>query len=62
MAQTDAQRRAALRYRRASTRTLSVTLYPSDSDIIEWLDTQPRKAEAVRSAIRERIARERGDA
>ena len=30
MAQTEAQRRAALKYRKSKTRTISVTLYPAD--------------------------------
>lgn len=53
--QTDAQRRAALKYRREKTRTFTLTLYPKDSDIAEWLDAQPKKAEAVKAAIRAQI-------
>lgn len=53
--QTDAQRRAALKYRKEKTRTFTLTLYPSDSDIIEWLDKQTQKAKAVKDAIRKEI-------
>lgn len=53
--QTEAQRRAALKYRKEKTRTLSVTLYPADKDIADWLDRQPEKAKAVKRAIREHI-------
>ena len=56
MSQTEAQRRAAIKYRKSKTRTFTLTLYPSDSDIIEWLDEQESKAGAVRTAIREFIA------
>lgn len=52
MAQTDAQRKAALKYRKAKTKTFTLTLYPSDADIIEWLDAQSQKARAVKAAIR----------
>ena len=55
MAQTEAQRRAALRYRREKTRTFTLTLYPSDQDISEWLDRQDAKAKSVKTAIREYI-------
>lgn len=55
MAQTDAQRRAALKYRKEKTRTFTLTLYPSDSDIIEWLDKQEQKAKAIKAAIRKEI-------
>ena len=50
--QTEAQRRAALKYRKEHTRTFTLTLYPSDRDIINWLDAQPSKAKAVKDAIR----------
>lgn len=52
MAQTDAQRKAALKYRKEKTKTFTLTLYPSDADIIEWLDAQTQKARAVKAAIR----------
>ena len=60
MTQTDAQRRAVLKYRKEKTRTFTLTLYPSDSDIVEWLDLQESKANAVRMAIREYIANHEG--
>lgn len=53
--QTDAQRRAALKYRKKNTRTFTLTLYPKDADIAEWLDAQPKKAEAVKAAIRAQL-------
>lgn len=53
MAQTDAQRKAALKYRKEKTKTFTLTLYPSDADIIEWLDAQTQKARAVKAAIRQ---------
>lgn len=53
--QTEAQRRAALKYRKEKTRSFTLTLYPSDSDIIEWLDRQQHKAKAIKEAIRNEI-------
>lgn len=55
MAQTDAQRRATLKYRKEKTKTFTLTLYPSDADIIAWLDAQQHKAKAVKDAIRNEI-------
>ena len=53
--QTEAQRRAALKYRKEKTHSFTLTLYPSDSDIIEWLDGQQHKAKAIKEAIRNEI-------
>lgn len=50
--QTEAQRKAALKYRKDKTRTFTLTLYPGDADIVAWLDGQPKKASAVKAAIR----------
>lgn len=50
--QTEAQRKAALKYRKERTRTFTLTLYPGDADIIAWLNEQPKKASAVKAAIR----------
>ena len=56
MVQSESQRRAALKYRKEKTRTFTLTLYPSDSDIVAWLDSKTGKAAAVKQAIREYIA------
>ena len=50
--QTEAQRKAALKYRKEKTRSFTLTLYPSDADIIEWLDQQDSKSKAIKEAIR----------
>ena len=52
MAQTPAQRTAALKYRKASTKTFLLTFYPKDMDIYEHLQSQPNKAEYLRELIR----------
>lgn len=57
MTQTKAQRKAALKYRKDKVRTFTLSLYPSDADIIQWLDSQPEKSKAVRAAIRAYINR-----
>jgi len=57
MAQTEAQRRAALKYTKKSVKQLNISLFPSDQDIIDHLETIPKKAEYIRRLIREDIGR-----
>lgn len=57
MAQTEAQRRAALKYAKKSVKQLNIALYPADQDIIDHLEGIPKKAEYIRRLIREDIER-----
>lgn len=57
MKETEAQRRAALKYRKAHTKMLSITLYPGDQDIIDWIAGIDGKAAYLRKLIRDDIAR-----
>lgn len=52
MAQTDAQKRAALAYKKKSVKQLNISLFPDDADLIEWLDGMPNKAAYIRGLIR----------
>lgn len=57
--ETPANRRAALNYRKRNVKQLSISLYPKDADIIEWLDNLQGegKAEYIRRLIRDDMAR-----
>ncbi len=57
MAQTEAQRRASLKYTKKSVKQLNIALYPTDQDIIDHLEKIPKKAEYIRRLIREDIER-----
>lgn len=52
MAETDAQKRAAARYRREKTHSFSMRFFPADADVWEHLSKQPRKAEYIKMLIR----------
>ena len=56
---TDAQRRATAKYKREKTKTKPVTFYPSDADILAWLESQPNQAGYVKSIIRADMERAR---
>ena len=53
MAQTDAQRRAALKYRKERTKTVSVCFYPADMELYEHVQKQPKKAAYIKRLIAE---------
>lgn len=57
MTQTKAQRKASLAYKKRNTKTLSITLFPADADIIEWLDGIDGKAAYIRKLIRDDMKR-----
>lgn len=52
MVQTEAQRAAALKYRKGSTKTFALTFFPAHRDLYEHLQAQPNKAEYLRELIR----------
>lgn len=52
MAETDAQRKANLKYKKESTKTISVTFFPKDMDLYNHAKAQPNKAEYIRELIR----------
>lgn len=56
MASTEAQKRAAAKWTKAN--TVSVTLRmnkETEADIIEWLEAQPNKSAALKELIRKQI-------
>lgn len=58
--ESKAQRKATAAYRKKNVKQLTVSLYPADADIIEWLETMSEKegkAAYIRRIVREDIAR-----
>lgn len=53
MAESEAQRRATLKYRREKTKQLAMRFYPDDMELWEHLEKQPSKAAYVKRLIRE---------
>lgn len=59
MTQTDAQKRAAQKYRAERVRQFALPFYPKDADLWDHLQRQPQKAEYLRGLIREDLERDR---
>lgn len=49
---TEAQKKATKRYRKQSTHSFSMTFFPKDEALWQWLQNQKSKAEYVRELIR----------
>ncbi|AJC11713.1 hypothetical protein JI75_02525 [Berryella intestinalis] len=58
MAVSEAQKRAAAKYAREKTKTITLRLYPGDADILEHLGTQENKQGYLKRLIREDMERE----
>lgn len=54
--ESEAHRKASLRYRKANTHQLNVTFYPKDEPLWEWLKDKP-KAQTVKDLIRREMER-----
>ena len=52
MATSESQKRAPARYQKANTKMRSVRFYPSERDILAWLDAQPNKQGYIKDLIR----------
>lgn len=52
MSVSDAQKRANERYRKQSVKQATVRFYPAESDLWDWLQSQPNKAGYVKELIR----------
>lgn len=52
MAESEAQRRANLKYRKEKTKQLAMTFYPNDMELWEHLAKQPSKATYIKELIR----------
>lgn len=49
---TDAQRRAKQKYERQHVKQVKLVMYPTEKDLVEWLEQQPNKAGYIKSLIR----------
>jgi hypothetical protein len=60
MEQTEAQKRAKAKYKKEKVKTMLLEFYPTDLDIIEHLDNQPRntKQTYIKALIRADIKKE----
>ena len=57
---TDAQKRATLKYRETNIKRYTVEFSKTkDSDLIEYLDSVPNRTGTIKSAIREKIERDK---
>ena len=52
MAESEAQRRANLKYRKEKTKQLAMRFYPDDMELWEHLEKQPNKAAYIKRLIR----------
>ena len=57
MAYSDAQRRATNKYRKLNTKNMTLTFYPSDMFVYEWLQTKSNKAGYIKQLIIDDIER-----
>lgn len=60
MAQTEAQRRASLKYVRERVKQKVVAFYPADRELLKFAETRGPFATYVKRLIREDMERERG--
>ena len=54
---SEAQKRAAAKYQRESTKRKALTFYKSEVDILEWLESQENQAGYIKRLIREDMER-----
>ena len=59
MTQTDAQKKAALKYKTANVHQFALPFFPKDEDLWRHLQAQPRKAEYLRELIRDDLEKVR---
>lgn len=52
MARSDAQKRARAKYEKEKVRQVMVRFYPSENDILEFLESQDNKAGYIKELIR----------
>lgn len=53
MSESEAQRRANLNYKRKNTKSVTLTFFPSDMDLYEYLCTKESKASFIKNLIRQ---------
>ena len=57
MPYTEAQKRATAKYIKQNVKRREVAFFPSEKDILDWLDSQPNKAGYIKRLIREDMER-----
>ena len=62
MAESEAQRRATLAYRKKHTRSMTLTFYPSDMELLDFLESadEPKAAHIKRLIAAEKNLVEQG--
>lgn len=58
MARSDAQKRARAKYEKEKVRQVMVRFYPSENDILEFLESQDNKAGYIKELIRKDMNRQ----
>lgn len=53
--ESEAQKRANAKYRRENTKVVAVRFYPSEMDILEFLDKQGGRASYIKAVLREKM-------
>lgn len=49
---TDAQKRAKSKYERLHVKQVKLVMYPTEADLLEWLNQQPNKQGYIKDLIR----------
>ena len=58
MAESGAQRKANLKWKKENTKTVSVTFFPSDMELYDFLSAQGSKAGYIKELIRKAMSSE----
>lgn len=53
MVESASQRKASLRYKKENTKSITITFFPKDMDLYNYMKGKPNKAEYLRNLIRE---------
>ena len=54
---SEAQKRANAKYAREKTKAYTMRFYPTDADLLAWLESQPNKQGYIKRLIREDMER-----
>lgn len=56
----EAKRRANMKYKREKVKQVSLQFYPTESDLLEHLDRQPKKQTYIKALIRADMENKKG--
>lgn len=59
MAESEAQRRANLNYKKKHTKSITLTFFPSDMDLYDYVASKGSKATFIKDLIRQAMDQER---